>query len=367
MSNFARGSLLVLSGSLLAVSIASAHKLSPTATAEERRITGVQGSWISTLERSATGWGLKAFGEPVHEEETDRIYGCDGSICDGRDAIKVPAAVLAGVRWNDDPPFRISSGEGRDTRCKVTQTIRFQTQPYCWYQLFSDAQERSANNEVFDSESGAALLYRTHFGDLQFLHAMASADGVKPAETQRMILDWAQFNWRIMVGEYGLGTKLSGIDNDTIRSRFGRSGWNVQDLYTLGSPGLRSQIRDVAFGSLLHMLEDSFAAGHVDRGSPLDTRFCSIAGVQAEAPGLINEFHAYNHQDHALHAEADSRGALQEHLQDSPDVVDIGRQLVRAYKTNRSWEEVKPFFECVFAVADDARASSSGSQFAKAE
>lgn len=353
---------------LIAVSAAAqAHKLAPKATAEERQITDVRGSWLSSLERSALTWGLDVFGEPVHEEETDRIYGCDGSLCNGRDVIKAPAAVLAGVRWNDDPPFRISSGEGRGTSCKVTQTIRFQTQPRCWYHLFSDAETRSSNGEVFDADSGAALLYRSHFGDMQFLHAMASADGIAPSETRQRILDWAEFNWHIMQGDYGLSTGLNGVDNETMRTRFGRSGWTVQDLYTLGARGLRPHVRDVAFGSLLHMLQDSFANGHVDRSSPLATRTCEIAGRPVEAPGLINEFHAYNHQDHALHSEADTRGALQEHLQDDPDVVDIGRRLLRAYQADSSWEEVEPFFQCIFALDESARTASSGAQFAQVD
>jgi len=356
--------MLMLVALVVGSTVAQGHKLAPKATAEERRITDVRGSWLLTLERSATMWGLEVFGEPVHEEETDRIYGCDGSLCDGESVLRAPAAVLAGVRWNDDPPFRISSGEGRNTSCKVTQTIRFQTQPRCWYQLFSDAEGRSESGEVFDAGSGAALLYRSHFGDLQFLHAMASANDVSASDTRRQIVDWAEFNWRIMYGDYDLGTRLSSVDNDTMRTRFGRSGWTVQDLYTLGSPALRPHIRDVAFGSLLHMLQDSFAAGHVDRASPLSANTCSIAGNSIQAPGVVNEFHAYNQQDHGLHSEADTRGALQEHLQEVPDVVDVGRHLLRAYKDGRSWEDVQPFVECIFALSDDARASSPGAQFA---
>ncbi|KQZ57483.1 hypothetical protein ASD53_07560 [Lysobacter sp. Root559] len=342
-----------------------AHKLSPTGTAEERRLSGVGGSWLSGLERYAAGLGLKAFGEPVHEEITNRIYGCDGNVCSGLESTRAPAAVLAGLRWNDDPPFRISSGEGKGTRCKVTQTIRFQTQPYCWYQLFDDANDRAADGAVFDAASRSAMLYRTHFGDLQFLHAMASADGVDPAQTQRMMLDWAEFNWRIMRGEYRLDTRLKDIPNEIISSRFGRTDWYVQDLYTLGSPGLRQQIDEVAFGSILHTLQDSFAEGHVDRASAVTSRSCSIGDARIDAPGLITEFHAYNRQDHSLHAEADSAGALAAHLQDEPDVVDLGRQLLRAHRARRSWDEVRPFFECVYALSDSARDATPGDRFAR--
>lgn len=348
----------------LSIQVASAHKLSPTGTTEERQLSDIRGSWLSSLERTAAGWGLQAFGEPVHEEITDRIFGCDGVICDGENIVRAPAPVLAGVRWNDDPPFRISSGEGKGTRCKVTQTIRFQTQPYCWYELFDDANTKAAQGAVFDADSRSAMLYRTHFGDLQFLHAMASADGVDPEETKRLMLDWAEFNWKIISGEYGLGTSLKDIDNPTIKSRFGRTDWYVQELYTLGSPGLRPYLREIAFGSILHTLQDSFAEGHVARAGAVPTRTCAIGDSRIDAPGLISEFHAYNHQDHDLHASADTRGALEEHLQEEPDVVDIGRQLLRAYRANRPWVDVAPFFECIYALSDQTRKSSPGEQFA---
>lgn len=348
---------------LVAAPVVQAYKLSPTGTPEERRIAGIERSWISSLERNATRFGLRVFGDPVHEEISNRIYGCDGAICSGDRAVRAPAAVLAGVRWNDDPPFRISSGEGRGTHCKVTQTIRFQTQPYCWYQLFENANQRAADGDVFDQDARSALLYRSHFGDLQFLHAMAARNGVDPHVTRDAILDWAEFNWRIMTGEFGLETALGDIEIPTIKARFGKSWWRVQDLYTLGSPGLRSSIEDVAFGSLLHTLQDSFAFGHVDRASPLQSRTCSIGDFRVIAPGLINEFHAYNSQDHALHAESDSKMALVRHLQEDGDVVEVGRLLLKAYRDGKRWAAITPYFECIYELEANARPSSPGEQY----
>ncbi len=340
-----------------------AHKLSPTGTAEERRITEVRGGWISGLERRVSNWGLHAFGDPVHEEITNRIYGCDGTICDGLDSTRAPGAVLAGVRWNDDPPFRIGSNEGRGTTCKVTQTIRFQTQPSCWYFLFRDAEKRAAKGTQFGAQAQSAMLYRTHFGDLQFLHAMASTDGEAATATQTAMLEWAEFNWRIMSGEFTIETSLPSVGIPAVTAAFGKSAWSVQDLYTLGSPRLRSEIKDVAFGSILHALQDSFAEGHVERASPLASRKCRVQDVQVGAPGQIVEFHSYVRQDHALHAESDSRGAFEEHIQDEPDVVELGRALLRAYRDRATWDDVKPFFECVYSLSPSNRPSSPGAQY----
>ena len=364
MKVFSHSSWWLISGlMMLAVSNVDAHKLSPTGTAEERKITEVRGGWISGLERRASGWGLHTFGDPVHEEITNRIYGCDGTICGGLDLTRAPGAVLAGVRWNDDPPFRISSTEGRRTTCKVTQTIRFQTQPTCWYMLFKDAEKRAIKGVVFDAAAQSAMLYRTHFGDLQFLHAMASRDAERPEETQRAMLEWAEFNWHIMMGDYSIETALTSVEIPTIRDAFGKTTWFVQDLYTLGSPRLRAQIKDVAFGSILHTLQDSFADGHVERASALRSQRCDLGGEQSLAPGEIVEFHSYVHQDHDLHAESDSRGAFEEHLQNEPDVVEIGRTLLAAYEAGTAWSDVQPYFSCIYRLSSNARTSSPGAQY----
>ena len=105
------------------------------------------------------------------------MYGCNGDaeVCSGSDALNAPAAVLAGVRWNDDPPFRLLRNQAKGTNCVATETIRFETQPGCWTALFLSANKRAVAGATFGS--GDAMLYRTHFGDLQFLHAMATKDG----------------------------------------------------------------------------------------------------------------------------------------------------------------------------------------------
>lgn len=357
----------VLMGLALAVDAASAHKLAPTGTDEERAITEVRGGWLSGLERNASTWALHTFGESVHEEITNRIFGCDGSACDGSTSTHAPAAVLAGVRWNDDPPFRISSGEGRRTTCKVTQTIRFQTQPSCWALLFRDAEKRAANGASFTADNNAALLYRTHFGDLQFLHAMASRDAEAAAETRSAMLDWVQFNWRIISGEYTLETELSSVPIPAVKAALGKTAWTVQDLYTLGSPRLRREIESVALGSILHMLEDSFAEGHVERATPRSSQTCTLRGQTSPAPGAILEFHSYAKQDHSLHGVSDSRGALQEHLLDTPDVVEIGRELRKAFEARLEWGAVNGYFECIYALHGQARPASPGDQYRKSD
>lgn len=344
---------------------AGAYKLSPEGTEEQRRMAGIQGTWISRLELFAVNHGLAHFTDPVHEEITNRMFGCDGGVeeCGGSGAVRAPAAVLAGVRWNDDPAFRLSAQQGGRTKCKVVQTIRFQTQPYCWYQLFDDAKSRAAGGEFFDEASGSSLLYRSHFGDLQPIHAMASKEGDLTADTQAAVLSWLEFTWNIAVGVHGLETQVKGVVPAGISSSFKRTEWTVQDLFTVGAPGLRRHVDDVALGSFLHTIQDSFASGHAERGAVYSTVKCSLGDTSIIAPGAIVEFYSYGKQDSDLHAQSDSRGAFATGLQEDGDVVEVGRILVEAVEAKRSWEDVKPFVDCVFRLSPNARPASSGASY----
>lgn len=341
-------------GILLIVFAAPAFsfKLATRSSEEERRLSQISTNYrVEYLEAPLARWSLSVFTEPVHEEITNRMYGCDGDaeVCAGELSLTAPASVLAGVRWNDDPPFRLSANQAKNTSCKTKDTIRFETQPSCWVTLFRAANKGAANGEEYGR--GQAMLYRTHFGDLQFLHAMATRDGEPAYTTKANLMGWFEFAWRAAGGEYTLDTRLKDIENPTIKAAFGNTDWRLQDLYTTGAGnGLRRRIDDVAFGSLLHVLQDSFAAGHVEREESTGTQRCSVGGITTRAPGFIVAFHAYNHQEHSQHADADSRASFMRHLQEQGDVVELGRALVEAREARMDWPTIQPMFDCMFTL-----------------
>jgi len=340
---------ILLSVLLLAGAEASAHKLATQSTPDERRLAGITSGTRASAERLMAQWSLEVFTEPVHEEITNRLYGCNGDACAGSEATTAPASVLAGVRWNDDPPFRLLAGQAKSSSCKTQETVRFETQPWCWVSLFRDAEAGAASGKRYGP--GDAMLYRSHFGDLQYLHAMAAADGELASKTRDSLFGWFEFAWRASRGEYTLETRLRDIGIPAIQEAYGRTEWRLMDLYTLGaSGGLRRSIGDVAFGSLLHSVQDSFAAGHARREEASGMRECTLAGDSVTAPGNILEFHSYAGQDHGLHADADSRAAFMRGFQEEGNVVDVGRLLVRARKQELDWGAVRPYFECIFTL-----------------
>lgn len=355
----AGGLLLGLAFGIAMAPLAYGYKLATKASPEERQLAGITNSyWTSALGYIAVR-GMPLLTEPVHEEITNRIYGCNGDVCSGSAATQAPAPVLAGVRWNDDPPFRLTPEQARSTDCKSRQTIRFETQPQCWIELFRAAERGAAGGAAYGP--GDAMLYRTHFGDLQFLHAMAARDGELARDTKVRLMGWFEFTWRAGLGEYVLDTRLKEIDNPTIQSAFGRSEWRLLDLYTQGaSGGLRQHVADVAFGSLLHAVEDSYAAGHAEREESSGTRQCQAGNIGVQAPGAILSFHAYNHQDHTAHGEADARDAFMRDFQQPGNVVDVGRALVRARNQRLSWVEIEPLLDCVFTLQNPAVAAGPG-------
>ena len=354
----------ILISTIIALFVAEhsyAFKLSPTGTPLDRYRAYAKGGWLDRIESKLAHRGIHNFTEAVHEEITNRIYDCnaDQIICEKPDAGYAPQAVLAGVRWNDDPPFRLN--ETSIEACKVGQTIRIITQPICWAKLFKYAESR-ASKEHFDSSNGAGnLMYRSHFGDLQFLHSMASKDGEIASETQREILMWAEFTWGVVQGSYTHKTLLNEIKIDGFNNYFGRVGWNVQDLFTLGNPPLRKDLGDVAFGSLLHMVEDSFSQGHAARAEGVYGESCP--GGSSGKPGIIQEFHSYQNQNHDEHGASDSRIALGDHLVERPSIVDIGRDLRRFHEAKASWEVVEPYMMCIFALEDTDIPASAGAAF----
>jgi hypothetical protein len=356
-----------------------AFKLSPNATKLERmNADKYDSAWLT---RHLATSGLSLFTEPVHEEIVQRVFGCDAELddkttCADLDAEYAGPFIVAGVRWNDDPPFQLSKQEAEAIGCDLRYTIRFVTQVKCWTKLFKIGEERAARGRSLGPKN-ASLMWRSHLGDLQFLHGMATKDGEPALATQRRILMWAELTWKIASGELRLNQLLKDIPIAGLTNHFGNSGWAIQDLLTLGVPPLRPHIRDVAFGSLIHTIGDSFAAGHVDRLTPKLGRMC-LGMPESRAPEPIREFHAYNKQNHKLHGNADTGEAFTQHvlgyreLYRDPKLVDdliphsigIGRTLrAMLYDQQLKWDQVRPYLACIFDIEDPNRPSSPGGDF----
>lgn len=340
-----------------------AYQLSPVGTKKERE-HAKQWGIIIKAKILVTEKALHNFATPVHETITQLSYGCSNewSDCDDPDLEDAGPYIMAGVRWNDDPPFKLKPGEGKGLECDTKDTVSFITQTECWIGLFKDAEKRAFYNpEFFLVPFHGNYMSRSHFGDLQFLHSMAAKNNELPQETKDKILMWAEFIWKLQEGVINIDTKLKNIEINNWNNHF-LSNHSVQELFTLGRPWLRRNVGDVAFGSLLHLVQDSFANGHVERLEPRFGSFCLNNSLPIYGP--ILEFHSYSHQDHEKHKKADSEISARQNLSLDPDVIDAGRKLIEFRDRKAKWEEVREFLDkCLFVIDNDALPASAGDNF----
>jgi hypothetical protein len=356
-------------GALFLPLTAAAFKLVPEGSFIERKLASRSQSYWEKLLSNSVLSSIDKIGESVHEEITNRILGCEGDadVCGAPDYEPRNAYVLAGVRWNDDPPFRFEAGHGNFGGCEPGSTIRLVTFPRCWGNVFKDGEKRAAKGEDINADS-APLLVRSHFGDLQFLHAMANHDRESPADVQARILAWAEFTWRTALGEYPFSTLVKDVPIAGLSEFFKTKGWSIQDLFALGNPHVRKpdQMTELAFGSLLHVVEDSFAEGHVERAMPDGRAKCADTAASYPMPGKIKEFHSYVNQSSHKHGESDTRKAFSAQWSGArPNVIDAGRTLNDYFVRRAPWSEVQPYVHCIFALENDARPASAGERYTR--
>ncbi|MGE4240566.1 MAG: hypothetical protein AB7E83_08910 [Ramlibacter sp.] len=325
--------------------------------------------------------------EPVHEEITQLAFGCPlqpGELgtetrCAGADKGFANHFVIYGVRWNDLPPFRLEASEGAKCKklfilstpaCKTNETIRLSTQPDCWYCIFKQGQELAARAKITGCARGTEyvrgnLLTRSHFGDLQFLHSMANEDGVTAEATRQKVVEWLEFAWRVSIRELRADVRLRDVKISVIQEHFSCSEWTVADLYVLGRQNaMLPHLHQVAFGSILHSVQDSFAAGHTERETMARSEACP--GADYPAPGRVVEFHSYARQDGHAHDGQDKREAMVvAGGSDWPHAIAASRHLMRLHDSRTAWSEAKPFIDCLFELAPEARPSSPGERFIK--
>lgn len=314
-------------------------------------MAGVQ----ARLSQEASERFLFLFRSPCHEAVTQAGFGCGkDELIDCAKKDHASPAMIWGARWNDDPPFRMTSGP---SGCKFDQTIRANTQPSCWYRLFADAEKKAAAGATFGP--GYAMLYRVHFGDLQFLHAMASRDGEAAGATRANIMMWAEFTWGLATETISRTSRLKDLGIPELGSYFPGE-LSATILFSLGYPGFQnSKIAEVALGSLLHMVQDSFSRSHATRADSLGAECDGMPG--AVQPGAIRQFHSYAKQNHGAHNSADDAKALElNRVETTPSVVDVCGLIIQLWTRKAPWAEARKYLDHVFALDPGALAAGPG-------
>lgn len=302
---------------------------------------------------------VSRFSEPVHEIITNKAWGCKSTIqaakadedeCSPRKitvANFVPPAVMAGVQWNDNPYFQLLTTDLSNCRGRY---IWLSSESVCWALVFKKGEKDARNGKLFNLQSEDVLLLRSHFGDLQFLHAMRSGDSESPIQTQAKILMWAEFMWNGVLGKYSRGTTIANVNVPGLEKYFYPSD-TIQRIFFRGNPVYVDEFPLFALGSLLHMVEDSFSNSHVIREREgASGRRCKNS--EYYQPARIISFENYAKQSSHEHAKSDayismSSGAVHE----ATNVIAVVEVLRQMFDKKSEWAtEVKPYLECVFEI-----------------
>jgi hypothetical protein len=276
-------------------------------------------------------------GDPVHESLTNAALQNAGLIPKETPANDpIVWEYLRGIFWNDDP-------EGFFFDNNETETDNWSS-GVTFLANFLSHKNDAANGVVFGP--GSPLLARSHFGDLQCLHSMAARDGEPIAVTRAALIRWLEFFYSVANGTISGRDLLGALTVGRIKEWFPQSSLPVHRLFLIGQ---RGDIHHRAIGALLHVIQDSYAKGHVERN-------------RSEA---ILEFHSYIHQDSSKHAHDDV--IPPEGLSAMPGVqraIQHCSKVLQLWKQSSNWQEVRSYLDAeVFHLAPNARPSSPGDAY----
>lgn len=190
-------------------------------------------------------------------------------------------------------------------------------------------------------------------------------EGVHPGATRAKVLDWLEFAWKVSSREIKPDTFLRDINNATLKGALRMHSGGSRDLYILGRQDkLLPYLHHVAFGSVLHTVQDSFGWSSCLAGDVSSKRHVS-GHWPGTAQARIVRFHTYGAQDGGLHDEQDSREAMtrMSAAEKWPDAVGLTRNLSRFYEDRAQWSEVQPYMQCLFELAVERNDSSPGEQY----
>lgn len=245
-------------GALAAASSAAAFQVLPKVSDVDRKISTMgRNPVLDYLGHWFVGSAIPIMKSPVHESITLAAIGCNASLgseseCVTLEAVREHRILLYGVRWPDDPPFQLNAkSPPRIKGCDTGVTLRSTSQPLCWWGLFSDAGAQAKKKAYIKNPAfgpGDYMLYRSHYGDLQFMHAMGTYDGESAGDTVSRMRMWAEFLWGIASGTTSTGAYIRELGNSPLAAYF-PGDITATNLFATGIVEVRKDLDKVAMGA----------------------------------------------------------------------------------------------------------------------
>lgn len=234
-------------------------------------------------------------GKPIHENLiVQSVLSANLPSYTYKDKLRLINDLVVGVRWNDDPlhMFRNHTAVG--------------------VLSFVDSCKKKTTKEI---DVYWDLLYRSHCGDMQFLHSMASKENEIAGQTYEKIMSWLEFTYKTSTGSMPSDLRFRSVHyrmEEAASSTFkeimiapngDRSMWLADVMFSFDCTRTmikrkakcsylnfnKEKVRNIALGSFLHLLQDSYSESHTKRNED----------------GRLVMFGAYTLQNKNEHADKD--------------------------------------------------------------
>jgi hypothetical protein len=274
-------------------------------------------------------------------------------------------ALVFGTWWNDDPLMR-SWGQGLDDFVWGGVSL--------WWTMEKERTHYPGGTSGCSVPADIHLGRQSHFGPLQHLHFMTtqnrdlSTAEQRVASTTDAALTWMRFAYRVAIREIDADAPLTSemeahlhlpsiarnhcvqdATNVKVRTLFSRLG---QDL------AVRREITpDVALGSMLHVLQDSFSPSHTCRVEQLKDNVTKA---------VLVDVGNYNEQNTDAHASLDGYPRWMQMYAETGqhiyanDPITVGAWLIAAAGQKLPWDEVESHLrQTIFARDESGRQVSN--------
>jgi hypothetical protein len=271
--------------------------------------------------------------------------------------------IMFGNWWNDDP-LMLTWGQSWDIIGGSLVATRFLKDGYKQY-------PSAGCDVVADQHLGRW----SHFGPLQHLHFMTNMkrSGSNPEQrivsTTDLALSWMKFAYRVAIGDL----KPQDMFTEELERQAGlpsvalnhcvqdRANVKIRTLFTLRDPTWtdtyrRSITPEVALGTMLHVIQDSFSPAHTCR-----VRKKADDGVYA----VIADVENYNEQIHDSHGDLDNYPDwLVERVHHGTEIykndpVTVGAWLLLAVDTPLPWKQVEDHLRRTIFASGGSGSSST--------
>ena len=343
--------------------------------------------WVAAKERGGEDSMLNPLklGDPVHESITLdalNIAGFDMDLefpsKDGDKKVLAKDEVLIGLLFNDDPDgflfpktdfnpkgYQLSENgfkwllmfgkveaaklilddklkdlmkyrlKLREMISENTESIFDLTQTFVYEQLkktvsFLETQLKEERAELNDN-----ILFASHYGDLQYLHGMASSTDSRE-KVKAKIMGYSKHAWKTATGELTFAQQSQRYNNERkMDQKSLEGGAKFRSRFAFTDLVFHTEEQKIlefrALGSLLHLVQDSYAKGHVVR-----------EGWEDETnSGDVRYFQNYAQQDGTKHGQYDSNTENPENWQAIPGAAMATKrsaEIVSFFLNKCSWE-----------------------------